>query len=318
VIKEIVEKLAERGMKGAAAPVERLEDIKREMDEIYNGGVQTQFTKWWVSVADKYIPDDLGFEPRSVLAVVAFSPKVALRFAYKGKRIDCILPPTYGEAGGGAGGNEAGGEAGGSPKSEPEIISGILGQYGFKSKSTNYVPQKLLAAHCGLGQYGRNNIFYCGEYGSYVKIYTFITDMPCGGDGWGPAARMDACETCDKCVAACPTGAIDPDRRFIDADRCLTALNERDGEFPDWLDKSAHNSLVGCVKCQDCCPMNAKHAGNIARGAEFTESETLELLNCKQGEPIPDEILKKFKSNGVWKHFARLMPRNLAALLDRL
>jgi len=176
--------------------------------------------------------------------------------------------------------------------------------------------QKMLAVHCGLGKYGRNNIFYSYDFGSYAKIYTFLTDLPCAEDApWFPIERMDSCETCKACVAACPTKAIDESRRIINADVCLTAFNERDGDFPEWLDKDSHNCLIGCIECQDCCPNNKDNLNKIVKGATFTESETQFLLGYKKGDPMPAELSAKMESTGIWLHFISHIPRNLSALL---
>ena len=303
MIDGISARLAERGIKCAFTPISRVGDLRREITELGGGEVQTDFIKWWISIADRFLPDGLDFEPRSIITAIAYSPKVSLRFNYGGRQADCVLPPTYGEVSA-------------AESRERRYISSVIGQSGCKFEYAGHIPQKLLAVHCGLGKYGRNNIFYGGDFGSYVKIYTYVSDIPCEDAGWLPIARMDACETCTECVAACPTGAIAADRKIINADICVTAFNERDGDFPDWLDKAAHNSLVGCVKCQDCCPLNAKHVGDIVRGAEFTESETMELLGCGPDKPVPGEIADKFKAVGLWENFIKHIPRNLAPLLE--
>jgi len=303
VINDIIKLLADNKMRGAFVPISRLEDLARDRDEVKGGGFQSKHIEWWLSATEKLLPDDLGFEPKSIITVTAGSPKVALRFNYKGAPVDCILPPTYAAVSA-------------SEKGQFEFIQETIRQFGNNVKSVGLIPQKLLAVHSCLGKFGRNNIFYDDEFGSYAKIITFVTDVPCDGDApWRAAVRMESCESCLACVAACPTKAIDANRRMINADICITALNERDGEFPDWLDKSAHNALIGCVMCQDCCPTNERNLDNIVRGVEFDESETLELLACGTEKPIPGELAAKFESAGIWKHFTKHLPRNLAALL---
>jgi len=37
--------------------------------------------------------------------------------------------------------------------------------------------EKLVAAHCGLIQYGRNNIAYNDEFGSYFGIGVYFSDI---------------------------------------------------------------------------------------------------------------------------------------------
>ena len=303
MIQEILSKLSLHGLKSAFAPISRVEDLKRDLEELKNGDFHTGFIDWITSNADKLLPNDLGFEPRSLIVAAAFSTKASLRFTYNGKSIDCLLPPTYAEFGM-------------AESKESDFVVELLKQYGFNAKENRYIPQKMLAVHCGLGKYGRNNIFYSDAFGSYAKIYTFYTDVSCDEDApWRPIERMEICESCNACVDACPTKAIDENRRIINADVCITAFNERDGEFPEWLDKSAHNCLIGCVKCQDCCPRNAGNLNSIVQGAEFSESETLALLGHKKGDPIPAGLSEKLEATGIWKHFIPHMPRNLSALI---
>ena len=302
MMQDILDGLRDRGLIGAFAPISRMEDLMRDVEELKNGDFHTDHIDWIVNNADKSIPDDPGFEPRSLLTAVAFSPKMSLRFTLDGNLVDCILPPTYAEFGT-------------AESKESDYVVELLKRHGYGAKENRYIPQKMLAVHCGLGRYGRNNIFYSDVFGSYAKIYTFITDMPCGDAPWHPLRRMESCDSCGACVAACPTNAIDENRRIVNADICITAFNERDRDFPDWLDKGAHNALVGCVKCQDCCPRNAGNIDKIVRGAEFTEAETRALLAHKKGEPLPDGLSEKLESNGIWKSFIQLIPRNLSALL---
>jgi epoxyqueuosine reductase len=165
-----------------------------------------------------------------------------------------------------------------------------------------------------LGQYGRNNICYTGEFGSYTQIMTYISSLPCDETAWLPIGRMERCENCRACVDSCPTGAIDSDRRLIDSDRCITHANESRENFPEWIDKNAHNSIIGCIKCQDCCPANVHNKNNITMGAEFTEEETTEFLNHKYGEPYTGSLAVKLEAAGILSMFVTTMPRNLAVL----
>jgi len=176
----------------------------------------------------------------------------------------------------------------------------------------------LLAVHCGLGLYGRNNICYNEKFGSYMQIMSYISDLPCEQTAWLPIKRMNICEECRACVVSCATGVIDPRHELIiDTERCLAHLNESPGEFPDWLDKNAHNSLFGCMKCQDCCPANAQNKNNIVMGTTFTEKETTEILSHKADEPFSDSLVIKLEAAGLSPEEINNMPRNLSALLQK-
>lgn len=62
------------------------------------------------------------------------------------------------------------------------------------------------AAHkAGLGNIGKNSLFLHKKYGSRVRLGTLFTDCELHGDG---ILKENPCIECDKCVKACPSGAI--------------------------------------------------------------------------------------------------------------
>jgi epoxyqueuosine reductase len=125
---------------------------------------------------------------------------------------------------------------------------------------------------------------------------------------------MDACDNCHACVDVCPTKAIDLENRVIDACACLTFKNEHPGDFPDCVPAGGHNSLIGCMKCQDCCPGNTHNKNNVTSGITFTEEETAELLRHKGDEPYSALLTAKIEATG-FPEFSQLLPRNLAVLI---
>jgi len=313
MIKNLLDEIISRGDRGAVVPVSRIDDLKRDMYDLQNGDYHTGFMDWMAGSADRFIPSGLDFEPKSVISIVKPDSKFILRFDYRGKTVECIVPPLYI--------NEDV-----KFREALQYINDYLNPLGFKAAGAGGIPNKLLAVHCGLGLYGRNNLFYSHDFGSYAQLLSFVSDMPCDEDEteslWVPAGRMEACENCFACVTSCPTNAIDPNQRIINADICLTAMNEMNGEFPDWLDKNAHHAVIGCLKCQDCCPANARNIDHIKDGLTFTEDETMELLNHlnhKNDEPYSDLLISKINAAGLsgWGFWPQALPRNLAVLLDQ-
>ena len=60
------------------------------------------------------------------------------------------------------------------------------------------------------------------------------------------------CGTCRRCIEACPTGAILPDR-MIDTGRCIACHTiERQPDTPIGL----NGWIFGCDTCQNACPWN--------------------------------------------------------------
>ena len=253
---------------------------------------------------DRFIPPDMGFAPRSLISVIIPGPKVILRFNYLGNAVNCVLPPHF-----------ANWEA--NNKRALRYITEYLTPLGFSVAITRTFPHKMLAVHSGLARYGRNNICYNDEFGSYMQIMTYISDLPCEDTAWSPLGRMERCNECRACVSACPTGAIDAERRLINSDRCITVVNEFPGEFPEWLDENAHNSIVGCTKCQDSCPANAHNRENVSFGVEFSEEETVELLNHRGDAPYSASVETKLAAAGISREYTDIsvLPRNLSMLL---
>ncbi len=300
----LLREITSHGDRAAIVPICRLDDLARDMEELEAGDYHTGYIDWAAKRRERFHPKDLGFQVRSVLVVATHCPRRTVTFAHGGRTVQATIPPTYADY-------EAL-EAG-----IHSYLNAFLNPMGLHAALANDLPNKLLAVRCALGEYGRNNIFYCGDWGSYVNLVALYTDAPCREHLWRLARRAQACDKCHACVDACPTGAIDAGRRIIDAGRCLTNLNENKKDaFPNWVDKDAHNALVGCMRCQACCPRNAPNAGFATEGCAFDEGETRCILDHRAGEEYPEELAQKIR--GIGMHWYRdALPRNLAALLAR-
>lgn len=166
----------------------------------------------------------------------------------------------------------------------------------------------------GLAEYGRNNITYVGDWGSFIQLYTFFSDAPAGNHTWREVRAMDACGGCGLCLDSCPTGAIRPGRFLIDTERCLSRLNEWGTDpFPDWAPRSAHHRLIGCLRCQSVCPLNRAALAGIQACVEFSAEETAYLLAGRAHMPAP--LVAKAEACGIDLSFESL-PRNLQAMFD--
>ena len=311
MIKSLMNTIASHGDRGAVVPFSRVDDLKNDMLELKNGEYHTDWldrmAKHMAGDENRFIPSDTDFTPRALISIVMPNPKVLLQFCYRGNLIHCVVPPHY---------------TNWYQKNDHALryLKNYLAPHGFSVAIVKTLPQKLLAVHCGLAQFGRNNICYNDEFGSHMQIMSYITDLPCDETQWFPLRRIDKCEKCHACVTSCPTGAIDSTRRLINADRCITAINELpDVEFPEWISKEAHNSVVGCVLCQDCCPGNAHNINNVITGVVFSEEETEELLSNMGDTPYSVPLTAKIEATGIPPEYAsaRVLPRNLAALINQ-
>jgi len=297
----LLKEIAAHGDRGAIVPVSRFEELRCEIEAL-RSDKHHMFINWMAGFMA--IPDDLGFQPRSLISVIVPSPKYMFGFTYGGDIHHYIVPPQYLD----------------EVYKDDEVlqyISAYLEPLGYRAVLFDRLPQKLMAVHSGLGFYGRNNLCFHEEFGSYIRLITLISDLPCDEADWYPARRMETCDKCRACVNVCPTKAIESDHRIINTAICLTTMNEVPGDFPQWVDQNAHNALIGCIRCQDCCPANAHNKNKIVKGVTFTEEETQELLTHKEDEPFSDSLAAKIKAAGIYGAFLKVLPRNLAVLLHQ-
>lgn len=109
------------------------------------------------------------------------------------------------------------------------------------------------AAHrAGLGWYGKNANLLLPGRGSWFVLGSVVTDAPLPPS---PAPVADGCGSCERCLPACPTGAIVAPG-VVDARRCLAWLLEAPGPFPPEHREALGGRIYGCDECQEVCPPN--------------------------------------------------------------
>jgi len=110
--------------------------------------------------------------------------------------------------------------------------------------------ERALAVRAGLGFIGKNHMLINPTLGPQIFLGEIITDLKLQPD----ESITSNCLNCDKCIAACPTGALWPDGRF-DANKCISYLTiEYKGQIPPDLVEKIGNRLFGCDDCITACP----------------------------------------------------------------
>jgi epoxyqueuosine reductase len=301
----VLKQAMERGDRAAMIPIGRLKNIKEDIEDLRARYDLNGYQRY---IVDKIYQFDLPktcFKIQSIIIVASPSPAMTyVNFHWQGKKIPLVIPATY---------------------TDFMTTPGKVGQYlnealkgkGYQVEYAPRLPKKLLAVRSGLAVYGRNNICYVEGIGSFLNISTFYTDIPCTRDTWHDVRRMETCENCMACRDNCPTGAVAGERFIIDTERCLTFFNESGSEndFPGWIDPSMHNSIIGCMRCQDICPENRKYLGNTIESEDFEENETLILLEGSPFEQFPEKLKHKIRRLGM-NEYLNALPRNLKVLLD--
>jgi epoxyqueuosine reductase len=202
-------------------------------------------------------------------------------------------------------------------KQVQDLLTQLLGEKGYNVAKTT-LPLKLLSGRSGLVQYGRNNVGYVSGLGSFLQIVAYYSDMPCEEDSWQDPAMLQACENCDLCRRACPTGAIPSDRFLLRAELCITYHNEKKGDipFPSWMDASWHNCIEGCMRCQRACPVDRQFLDWVEDEEEFSEEETAMLLEGASREKLPEETVRKLTHLDILNDIG-ILPRNLGVFFKK-
>jgi epoxyqueuosine reductase len=195
------------------------------------------------------------------------------------------------------------------------IVTFIERQVGHPVRSRSYtdtgpILERDLAQRAGLGWIGKNTCLINPGLGSYFLLAEILLDIALKPD---EPLRTDHCGTCTRCIDACPTSCILPDRT-IDANECISYLTiELRTPIPGSLRAKMGDWVFGCDVCQWVCPWNrfAAPAGDAALVSQATSGSR----NLQQ-DLLLDEIQfhREFKDSAISraKHSGYL--RNLAVV----
>lgn len=298
---EVISRLEALGYKARICSVNRVAELKTEFTALVDQGL-----------IDSQVYQDamshLSFEPEETLAgaqsvlVIATPHRTSMvNFEYQGQTHPLVIPPIY--------------VAGETYKQVRSLMETLSSELDFAYKYAQ-LPQKQLAVKSGLASYGRNNISYVPGMGSCHLLFSYYIDKDLEMDQWQSARVSPACENCHICENQCPSGAIKPGRFLIHAENCLTYFNEYEHPFPKWLKPEWHNSVIGCMRCQEHCPQNEAYIKDIDHLGGFTAAETQLILDQVPFENLPVETAEKLKQIS-WSSIYKLLPRNIGVLLQK-
>jgi len=173
------------------------------------------------------------------------------------------------------------------------------------------VLERTWAQRSGLGWVGKNGNFINKEMGSFFFIATLITDLDLDPDE--PFVK-DYCGTCTRCIDACPTDAIFPDK-IVDGSKCISyfTIELKEMLIPGEMKGRFDNWMFGCDICQDVCPWNrfAQPTNEI----EFTPIPEILDLSTKEWEMMSEEKFKTiFRHSPLSRSKLKGIQRNLKFL----
>jgi epoxyqueuosine reductase len=172
------------------------------------------------------------------------------------------------------------------------------------------VMERIWAKKAGIGWEGKHSLIIQKDKGSFFFLAEIILDLELDYD---KPFTTDHCGKCTRCIDACPTDAILPEK-VINASRCISfmTIELRDelpsnmrGKFDDWM--------FGCDACQDVCPWNKFSQAH--NEAFFNPHPDLLSMTKQDWEEITEEVFRDiFRKSAVKRTKYSGLKRNITFL----
>ena len=187
-------------------------------------------------------------------------------------------------------------------------IDNFLCEFGGKQKcyvDTGPILERDYAAEAGVGWHGKSTMLIDEKLGTWFFLAEILTTLDFPAD----EPTRDRCGTCERCIKACPTGAITGPHK-LDARRCISYLTiELKGSIPRELRSLMGDRIFGCDDCLDACPWNrfAKVSRETAFAARrstigFALRDYLHLNDAEFRNLFRDSPIKRIKRRGFLRN----------------
>ncbi len=159
------------------------------------------------------------------------------------------------------------------------------------------VLERTWAQRSGLGWVGKNGNLINKQNGSYFFIATLIIDLELHYED--PFVK-DFCGTCTRCIDACPTDAILPNK-VVDGSKCISyfTIELKEKLIPEEWKGKFDNWMFGCDTCQEVCPWN--RFADTSSEIEFQPLPAILNFSTKQWEELTEESFKTIFRNSPLK-----------------
>jgi epoxyqueuosine reductase len=201
-------------------------------------------------------------------------------------------------------------------ESKLDKIDEFLRESGGQQKcyvDTGPVLERDHAAQAGIGWHGKSTMLIDERLGTWFFLAEVLTTLELPPDEPVP----DRCGTCERCIKACPTGAITAPHR-LDARRCISYLTiELKGSIPLELRRLIGDRIFGCDDCLDACPWN--RFAQVSRETAFCARDSTTGVSLRDYLNLDDnEFRTLFRNSPIKRIKRRGFLRNVCVALGNV
>ena len=181
-------------------------------------------------------------------------------------------------------------------------IDRFLREFGGEQKcyvDTGPILERDQAAQAGIGWHGKSTMLIDERLGTWFFLAEILTTLELSPDG----RAQDRCGKCERCINACPTGAITAPHR-LDARRCISYLTiELKGSIPLEFRSLIGDRIFGCDDCLDACPWN--RFAKISRESAFSAQRSTIGMALRDYLGLSNEEFRNLFRNSPIKRIKR-------------
>lgn len=172
--------------------------------------------------------------------------------------------------------------------------------------------EREFAQQAGLGWIGKNSCLISPRQGSFHVLAEILLSVEIPPT---PSFDGERCGTCTRCMDACPTHCILPNRT-LDANRCISYLTiENKGIIPGDLRPLLGDWIFGCDICQMVCPWN-QHVPKSQSNPFFPQEGFTPLPNLLDELRLtPQDFNQKYRSSPIQRARRKGYLRNICVAL---
>ena len=195
-------------------------------------------------------------------------------------------------------------------------IDNLLRELGGEQKcyvDTGPVLERDYAATAGIGWHGKSTMLINEKLGTWFFLAEILTTLELPPD----EAGRDRCGTCERCITACPTGAITAPHK-LDARRCISYLTiELKSAIPLELRPLIGDRIFGCDDCLEACPWN--RFAKVSRETSFAARRSTATLALRDYLTLSEaEFRNLFRNSPINRVKRRGFVRNVCVALGNV